>query len=299
MKFVVPTIANGKVYVGAGGQVNIYGLLATAKTSPVPVISPSGSSPVSFTGSQTVTISDAIAGATIYYTTNGTTPTSNSAVYTKPLVISSNQTITAIASATGYLQSPSTSQTFVSTSTAANPVFSLAGGTYSGAQTLTITDKSAGSKIYYTLDGSTPTTNSAVYTGPLTIQVSGDGQRICNTAPTLFSSSVVSQAYTILPVYAINFSQGFSLAQGPMKFNGSTDLDDFRLQITDGEPFESGSAFFATPVNIQSFSTNFTFQLSNPAADGITFTIQNVGPTALNSLLAEEEAWVIPAFPRV
>ena len=280
VKFVVPTISNGKVYVGAGNQVNVYGLLANATTAPVPVISPSGSSPVSFTGSQTVTISDAIAGATIYYTTNGTTPTSNSAVYTKPLVISSNQTITAIASATGYLQSPPTSQTFVSTSTAANPVFSLAGGTYSGAQTLTITDKSAGSKIYYTLDGSTPTTNSAVYTGPLTIQVSETVSAFA-TAPTLFSSSVVSQAYTILPVYAINFSQGFSLAQGPMKFNGSTDLDDFRLQITDGEPFESGSAFFATPVNIQSFTTNFTFQLSNPAADGITFTIQNVGPTAL------------------
>ena len=79
VRFVVPTIANGKVYVGAGNQVNIYGLLANAQTAPAPVISPSGSSPVSFTGSQTVTISDAIAGATIYYTTNGTTPTSNSA----------------------------------------------------------------------------------------------------------------------------------------------------------------------------------------------------------------------------
>ncbi len=280
VKFVVPTIANGKVYVGAGNQVNIYGLLATANTTPVPVISPSGSSPVSFTGSQTVTISDAIAGATIYYTTNGTTPTSASAVYSKPLVITSNQTITAIASATGYLQSPSASQTFVLTSTAANPVFSLTGGTYAGAQTLTITDSSAGSKIYYTLDGLTPTTSSAVYTGPLTIQVSQTVSAFA-TAPTLFSSSVVSEAYTIQPVYAINFSQGFSLAQGPMTFNGSTDLDDFRLQLTDGEPFESGSAFFATPVNIQSFTTNFTFQLSNPVADGITFTIQNLAPTAL------------------
>ena len=235
MKFVVPTIANGKVYVGAGGQVNIYGLLATANTTPAPVITPSGSSSVSFTGSQTVNISDAIAGATIYYTTNGTTPTSNSAVYTKPLVISSNQTITAIASATGYLQSPPTSQAFVSTSTAANPVFSLAGGTYAGTQTLTITDSSPGSTIYYTLNGSTPTTNSAVYTGPLTIQVSQTVSAFA-TAPTLFSSSVVSAAYTIQPVYAIDFSQGFSLAQGPMKFNGSTDLDDFRLQLTDGEP---------------------------------------------------------------
>ena len=34
-------------------------------------------------------------------------------------------------------------------------------------------------------------------------------------------------------------------------------------------------------MNIQQFTTQFTFQLSNPAADGITFTIQNNGPTAL------------------
>ena len=66
-----------------------------------------------------------------------------------------------------------------------------------------------------------------------------------------------------------------------MKFNGSTDLDDFRLQLTNGGLNEAGSAFYATPVNIQSFTTDFTFQLSNPAADGITFTIQNVGPNAL------------------
>ncbi len=68
-----------------------------------------------------------------------------------------------------------------------------------------------------------------------------------------------------------------------MQFNGSTDLDDFRLQLTNGGLNEAGSAFYATPVNIQYFTTNFTFQLSNPAADGITFTIQNNGPTALGT----------------
>src|SRR5208283_785494 len=97
-------------------------------------------------------------------------------------------------------------------------------------------------------------------------------------APGPYSSSVVSATYAI---YAIDFSQGFTLADGPMQFNGSTDLDDFRLQLTDGGPGEAGSAFYATPVNIQRFTTTFTFQLSNPSADGITFTIQNNGPGAL------------------
>ena len=66
-----------------------------------------------------------------------------------------------------------------------------------------------------------------------------------------------------------------------MQFNGSTDLDDFRLQLTNGGQYQSGTAFYAKPVDIRQFTTDFTFQLSNPAADGITFTIQKAGPTAL------------------
>ena len=51
--------------------------------------------------------------------------------------------------------------------------------------------------------------------------------------------------------------------------------------MTNGGLNEAGSAFYTSPANIQSFTTNFKFQLTNPAADGFTFTIQNVGPTAL------------------
>jgi len=53
------------------------------------------------------------------------------------------------------------------------------------------------------------------------------------------------------------------------------------LLLTNEGRYEAGSAFFATPVNIQSFTTNFIFQITNPAGDGFTFTIQNAGPTAL------------------
>ena len=58
------------------------------------------------------------------------------------------------------------------------------------------------------------------------------------------------------------------------RFPGNT------LELTNGGSNEAGSAFYTTPVNIQSFTTDFTFQLTNPAADGFTFTIQNVGPGA-------------------
>ena len=46
-------------------------------------------------------------------------------------------------------------------------------------------------------------------------------------------------------------------------------------------PNEAASAFWTTPVNVQSFTNIFTFQLINPTADGFTFTIQNAGATAI------------------
>jgi hypothetical protein len=44
---------------------------------------------------------------------------------------------------------------------------------------------------------------------------------------------------------------------------------------------QRNSAFWTTPVNIQAFTTNFTFQLTSAVADGFTFTIQDAGPTAI------------------
>jgi len=278
--FVVPTIANGKVYVGAEGLMDVYGLLGITPTVAVPVISPSGST---FTGSQIVTITDITAGASIYYTTNSTTPTANSRLYAGPIKVTASETITAIASATGYLQGAPVSATFYSTANAADPVFSLAAGGYSGAQSLTIT-AATGSTLYYTVDGSTPTTASTIYIGPISVSVSETVQAIATT-PGLLPSSVMSAAYTITPAYSFDFSQGFTQAasSGQMQFNGSTDLDDFRLQLTNGGVNEAGSAFYTTPVNIQSFTTDFTFQLSNAVGDGVTFTIQNVTPIALGA----------------
>ena len=55
---------------------------------------------------------------------------------------------------------------------AALPVFNPPAGTYTGAQQVTITDATPGAAIYYTTNGTPPTTSSTPYTGPITISAS-------------------------------------------------------------------------------------------------------------------------------
>ena len=86
-----------------------------------------------------------------------------------------------------------------------------------------------------------------------------------------------------VPPPTINFSQGFGQAQGELQLNGSTSLAGTALELTNGGLHEASSAFYVSPVNVQSFTTNFTFRMMNPAADGFTFTIQNAGPGALGA----------------
>ena len=122
-----------------------------------------------YTSAQSVTISDATSGATIYYTTNGTTPTTHRQSIQGRLRCSS-ETLEAIAVASGYTNSAvATAAYTINLSTAATPTFSPPAGTYTSAQTVSITDATSGATIYYTTNGTTPTTSSAVYSGPITV----------------------------------------------------------------------------------------------------------------------------------
>ena len=281
VKFSVPTIVNGKVYVGTETQISVYGLLGGLSQAAAPVISPVGQS---FTGSLSVSITDSTLGTTIYYTTDGTTPTTTSTKYAGPITVSTTETISAIAGATGFLTSTVTKQTYTLQTQVLMPTFSPVAGSYSSAQAVTVLDATPNSKVYYTTDGTTPNPGvgtTKLYDTPFTVSTTTTINAIA-TATGLSNSPVASSTYTISSVgTGIDFSLGFGTAPSSMTFNGSTGLDDTRLQLTNGGTNQAGSAFFNTPVNVQSFTTDFAFQLSNAGADGITFTIQGNAPTAL------------------
>ncbi|MFC1552378.1 chitobiase/beta-hexosaminidase C-terminal domain-containing protein [Candidatus Latescibacterota bacterium] len=132
-----------------------------------------GTAPGLYTEAQNVTLSCATAGATIYYTTDGTDPDNTSTAYTTAINIPSSTTMTlkAIAYKTNWTTSVIATGDYEVTGTVATPTFSPSAGTYSSEQTVTISCATAGATIYYTTDGSDPDNTDTEYTTPISVTV--------------------------------------------------------------------------------------------------------------------------------
>jgi hypothetical protein len=107
VKFAVPTIANGKVYVGGQYTVAVYGL---GQFLAAPSITPNGGT---FTNCLVVSLSNSVPGTTLYYSLDGSTPTTNSIPYTGPFVITNSLCVKAGAFQTCAVNSAVTSATFI------------------------------------------------------------------------------------------------------------------------------------------------------------------------------------------
>ena len=139
-----------------------------------PVILPASGT---FSGPQTVSISCATSGASIYYTTTGNTPvvgTGYTKLYTGPFNFSSTGTIRAMAIFTGLSNSAVDVSylTITNPGTVATPSISPVTGSYSSQQLVSISCTTSGASIYYTTTGNTPsvgTSYTKLYSGSFTI----------------------------------------------------------------------------------------------------------------------------------
>jgi uncharacterized repeat protein (TIGR03803 family) len=284
--------ANGALYgtTGKGGPVSegtVYELNLDLPISvgvlSTPTISPDGGT---FAKAESVTISDSLVGAVIYYTTDGSTPTVKSTLYSGPITVSTSETLTAIATLIDYTNSPAATAVFLIGPTAPQPVITPDGGSFTTVQTATITDSATGATIYYTTNGTTPTTSSTTYTGTISI----------NSSETIEATAAVSGDFNSKPavgVFAINrptysnFSAGLQLISLPYSYPGvsldtlfgytgvttavwNSDVNSYALTPTSpANQISLGQGYwvrFPTPVSVYSegtaASTNASFVIN-------------------------------------
>jgi len=224
----------------------------TPPPPPVQVATPSFSPAAgSFTSTQSVTIADATAGATIYYTTDGSTPTSSSTKYSAAVSISATTTLQAIATATGDTQSSTASGVYtITAATTATPTFSPAPGNFTSAQSVTISDSTAGATIYYTTDGTTPTSSSTKYSSAISIASTTTLEAIA-TASGDSQSAVASGVYTIgaagttVNVYLTTHDQSNLLAaQTAVNFSTGAAASN-QIQVDEAQQYQTMEGFGA------------------------------------------------------
>lgn len=165
------------------------------------------------------------------------------------------------------------------TPVAAAPAFSPAPGSYTAAVNVALSDSTSGATIHCTTDGSMPDSTSPVC-AIINVQQRTTIRAVA-IAPGYSDSVSTSASYQIVPgASEINYGDGFS-SPASLTLNGSATLNGTRLRLTGSVANQAGSVFVNTPIDVQSFTTDFSFQQTQALGEGLTFTLQGISPAAL------------------
>jgi hypothetical protein len=256
----------------------------TSATYPIVAPAPTFTPPTfwgPFTAPTPVTITDTAPGVTIYYTTNGSTPTTASTKYTGPITVSTTTTINAMAAGGGYAAGAVTSGTY--TIVAPTPTFSPgAFGTFTPPTTVTITDAAPGVTIYYTKDGSTPTTASPQYAGPFTVSTTTTIKAIAAggnygvsavasgtytevVALTRGAPGVANPGYTITPSSTSVLVNSGGTASVTINLASTTFADSVALTATPSSPAIAATLSRSTATLAPNGSDSVTLTVAAPS----------------------------------
>ena len=205
-----------------------------------------------YTSAQYVAISTTIPGASIRYTTDGSTPTSTyGTVYSSPVNVVASETLNAIAYESGWASSIVAIAAYTITGTVATPTFSPVAGTYTSGQSVTISTTSPGTTMRYTTDGSTPTSSyGTVYVSAINVAASEPLQAIAYKA-TWADSVVASGSYTLQSTTP-TFSPGAGTYTSAQSVTISTTTPGATMRYTtDGStPTSSHGTLYSSAVNV-------------------------------------------------
>jgi poly(beta-D-mannuronate) lyase len=153
----------------------------------------------------------------------------------------------------------------------ATPTFTPAPGTYTSAQTVSITSATAGASIRYTTDGSTPTTTTGtVYSGPISL----------GTTTTLKAIAYQS-GLTPSPVRTGTYTIGAGGLDPSAPPSGNFDLSHWKITLPD-----------ATEVSASTLSHGYELEntfYTDPVTGGMVFRCPNLADTTSNSSYSRTE----------
>jgi hypothetical protein len=192
-----------------------------------------------YSSEQSVTLT-ASEAATIYYTLDGADPTTTSTKYTQPINISTTTTLKFMAIDTAGNQSTISSESYIleiiditPPTVSANPK----GGTYRSEQSISLSASEL-AVIYYTLDGTDPTTTSSIYSEPITISSS-------KTLKFMAVDTAENQSTVFTETYTIDLDTPAVIA----------DKDALTISYGDGDSYASVTKNIILPVTGQNGST--------------------------------------------
>ncbi|MFW5786299.1 MAG: chitobiase/beta-hexosaminidase C-terminal domain-containing protein [bacterium] len=167
--------------------------------------------PGTYTANLEVTIVHGSADAVIHVTTDGSSATTDAPAYTDPIAVNGDGatvTIRAVAKEPDKNPSREIVGTFdIDYPDAAAPSISPSSGEFLGEAEVTMATSTPGATVYYTVDGTTPTTASSAYAEPLIITETATLRAIA-AADGLTPSAETSASITITPALLVR-------AQGP------------------------------------------------------------------------------------
>ena len=220
------------------------------------------------TKDQTVTLSSATAGAVIYYTLNGDTPDDTSTLYTGPITVSNDVTISAIAYYAAYDPSDVWVGSYVFRT--GTPVLAPPGGTYASAPAVTLTSVTPGASIYYTTDGNTPDNTSTLYTGPITVSAAQTLSAIAY-APGYADSLVAVGNYVLDPTLLAAWNFGAN-PETSAPYTLAAGLDS-GITLARGTNFGSGYTYSGSHFDTQSAPAPVDLAEAITAETYATFTL--------------------------
>ena len=224
----------------------------------------------------------------IYYTVDGSTPTTSSTKYTSaiPLSDAKSYTLKAFVKSGTKASAVFTVNFKIEAVTVNAPVFSPdSEKTFNNAASITITSSSVGALIYYTTDASEPTESSTLYSGAISLTTNGSHTIKAVAVKDGVKSDVVTATYTlnlpkdIVETPVITPASGtFTTAQSVKIACGTSGADIY--YTTDGtEPTDSstkytGGVSVSKTTTIKAIAVKSGCEDSSVATVTITINVQ-------------------------